>query len=254
MKDALMQCKRFVDAGLIDPDIWTTNPRDKAISGNLGLVSLEWSVLFKASYVKQILAVNPNARWSYFGPLKSEVGAPDVFYPIDGTASKTFLCVNADLPKDKLAGLFRLIDYLTTEEGSMLVNFGLEGVHWTRNENGEAFMTDRASEANYVATYQLLGREDKQYLGVKFKEAKDQIAYAQSMPHIWTYNSLIEIPDGFYLNDFEKYVKNQLIAFIYGDRPISEYDAFLKELDSIYGFNDYMASAAEQLKGYGYIK
>jgi putative aldouronate transport system substrate-binding protein len=254
MKDALAMCKKFVDAGIVDPDIWTTNPRDKAISGSLGLLSLEWSVMFKQSYVDQIKAVNPNARWSFFGPLASEVGAAPAFMPIDPASSKNFCCVSADISEEKLAALWRLLDYLVTEEGSMLVDFGLKGVHWDYDAQGNAYMTSRASEANYVATYQIVGRDDPTYLNVKFKEAKDQIAYAQKMPHITIYNSLITEVDGFYLKDFESFVKNQLIAFIYGDRPISEYDKFLEECNKTYHFDKYMAACAKQLAALGYVK
>jgi putative aldouronate transport system substrate-binding protein len=115
-------------------------------------------------------------------------------------------------------------------------------------------MTTKAKEANYVATYQLLGREDKSYLAIKFKEAKEQIAYASTLPRFLVYNSLITAPDGFYLTDFENYVNQQLIAFVYGDRPISEYDAFIKELYDIYGFGDYLKACDTQMRAFGYIK
>ena len=254
MKDALTMCKKFVDAGLIDPDIWTVNPRDKAIGGQLGLLTLEWSVMYKASYVKQIKSVNPNAQWTYFGPLASEVGASPALEPIDVTSSKNFLCVKSDISDEKLAAIFKLADYLVTDRGSMLVDFGKEGIHWEFDANGQPQMTKRAAEANYVATYQLFGREDESYLNIKFKEAKDQIAYAQQIPHITVYNSLVQEPEDFYLTDCNNYISSQLIAFIYGQRPISEYETFLKELDSTYGFDKYMKACETQLKAAGYVK
>lgn len=254
MKDALSMCKKFVDAGVIDPDIWTVNPRDKAIGGQLGMLTLEWSVMYKASYVKQIKSVNPNADWTYFGPLASEVGAQPALEPIDVTSSNNFLCVKSDISPEKLAAVFKLADYLVTDKGSMLVDFGKEGVHWEYGADGKPQMTKKAAEANYVATYQLFGREDKSYLNVKFKEAKDQILYAQQMPHIITYNSLVQEPEDFYLTDCNNYVSSQLIAFIYGQRPISEYDDFLKELETTYGFSKYMQACENQLRAAGYVK
>lgn len=254
MKEALAMCKKFVDGGVIDPDIWTTSPRDKAIGGQLGLLSLQWSSMYKASYVKQIKGVNPNAEWTYFGPLESEVGAQPALMPIDRTSSAKFLCVSSDISKEKMAALFKLIDYLVGEEGSMLVQFGQKGVHWDIGADGQPYMTERAGEANYVATYQLFGRDDEYYLSIKFKEAKGPIAYAKNMPRIYYYNSLIEEPEDFYLTDFENYVSSQLIAFIYGQRPIDEYDDFIGELNSIYGFDKYMEAADEQLRAAGYVK
>jgi len=47
--------------------------------------------------------------------------------------------------------------------------------------------------------------------------------------------------------DLEAYVNDQLIAFIQGERPIDEYDAFVQELYDVYDFQRYMDIAAEQL-------
>ena len=43
-----------------------------------------------------------------------------------------------------------------------------------------------------------------------------------------------------------------MLAFIYGERPLDEYDAFIKELNDSYMFGEYMDAATEQLIGYGY--
>ena len=45
-----------------------------------------------------------------------------------------------------------------------------------------------------------------------------------------------------------------MIAFIFGTRPISEYSQFLEELNTSFGFEDYMKSAEEQLREQGYIE
>ena len=45
----------------------------------------------------------------------------------------------------------------------------------------------------------------------------------------------------------ENYVKAQMLAFIKGERPISEYETFVQELNDNYAFADYMKLATEQL-------
>ena len=45
----------------------------------------------------------------------------------------------------------------------------------------------------------------------------------------------------------ENYVKTQMLAFIKGERPISEYEAFVQELNDNYAFADYMKLATEHL-------
>ena len=55
------------------------------------------------------------------------------------------------------------------------------------------------------------------------------------------------------LDDMEDYIYTGMIAFIKGDRPISEYSDFLQELYSIYDLQTYMDVAVEQLTEMGLL-
>lgn len=254
MKDALRWAKKFVDDGLMDPDAYTASATNKAIAGQIGLVTLGWQSMFKQAYRDQIAEVNPKAQWTVFGPLASEVGAEPCLIALDECASLGAYCVSADISEEKLAAVFRLIDYIISPEGSNLVYYGLEDVHWYYGEDNSILMTDRAAEANYTPTYQLFGRNEVEYLNVKFPEAKVEFEHAMDTQRFVVYNSLIEEPEDVYLNDLEDYVNNQLLAFIYGDRSIDEYDAFIQELYDVYAFDAYMEAAAEQMAAYGYVQ
>ena len=254
MKDALAMCKKFVDAGIVDPDCYTTSGTNKAIAGQVGLITLAWSSMYKNSYRKQIADVNPNAKWVAFGPLASEVGAEPCLTALDVCASAGAYSVSADISPEKLEAVFKLVNYIISDEGSKLVYYGLENVHWAYDENGQIKMTDRAAEANYNPTYQLFGRNETEYLNVKFAEAKTEFEHAMNTNRFVIYNSLIEVPDDVYIGDLNDYVNNQLLAFVYGDRSLDEYDKFIQELYDSYAFQSYMDAAAEQLAGYGYIK
>lgn len=61
-------------------------------------------------------------------------------------------------------------------------------------------------------------------------------------------------PEGFYAEDFNKYITEEMTKFIYGQRDIAEYDTFLEELESMFGFSDYMKTAEEQLREYGLVE
>ena len=253
MKDALTWCKKFNDAGIMDPDCYTTSGTNKAIAGQVGLITLAWSSLYKAAYRAQVADVNPKAEWMAFGPLASEVDAEPSLVALDVSASLGAYCVSADISEEKLQAVFKLVDYLISPEGSNLVYYGLEGVHWNKDENGRITMTDKAKEANYTPTYQLFGRNEVDYLNVKFPEAKAEFEHAMDTNRYVVYNSLIEEPDTVYLDDLNDYINNQLLAFIYGDRDIAAYDDFIQELYDIYGFGDFMDAAAEQMAAYGYV-
>ena len=62
------------------------------------------------------------------------------------------------------------------------------------------------------------------------------------------------MPPDFHLEDMNKYIDENMTAFIFGTRPISEYDQFIEELNTSFGFDEYMKMAEEQLRAQGYMK
>ena len=252
---ALEWAKKFVDEGLMDPDIMTTTGTNNAIAGKVGLHCISWPGMNKQYALDNIAAVNPDAYWDVIGPLNNELGGEDYMYPYDGVGGGDSFALCADLADDeeKLQAVFKVLNYLTTDEGSYLVMFGIEGEHWNMVD-GKPVMTEKAGEANYISTYQIYSRIEMLYLQAKFPEAERAFSYTMSINQYEYLNSLVVPPEGMFLNEMQAYITTQLTAFVYGDRPISqeEYDKFLKELDDLYGFNAYMQSATEQLNAYGY--
>ena len=174
----------------------------------------------------------------------------------DLNTTNTVFAVSADISDEKLEAMFKLIDYLVSDEGSKLVFYGLENVHWKYDENGNIVMTENATAANYISTYQLFSRKEAEYLGVKFPEAKEVFEATMSAGRIQVYNSLVREPEEMYLSDMEAYVKQEMLNFIYGDRELSqeEYDKFIQELRDLYDFDAYMEAATEQLTAYGFVE
>lgn len=109
---------------------------------------------------------------NFFTTLKSEVGAPDAMFTDDLNTTNTVYGISADISDEKLNAMFKLIDYLVSDDGSKLVFYGLKDVHWKYDDNGNIVMTDRAKEANYISTYQLFSRKEAEYLNVKFPKPR----------------------------------------------------------------------------------
>ncbi|MBR5231594.1 MAG: extracellular solute-binding protein [Clostridia bacterium] len=256
--DALTWAKKFVDEGLMDPDIMTTTGTNNAIAGKVGLHMISWPGMAKQYAKDNIAAVNPNAKWIVTGPLNNEIGDIDYMYPYDGVGGgdSYALCADLEDEPEKLAAVFKVLNYLASEEGSYLTMFGLEDYHWSMVDGKPVMNPDEAikSQANYISTYQIFSRVEMPYLLSKFPEAEPEFQYTMSINQYQYLNSLVVPPEGMFLNDMNAYITNQLAAFVYGDREISqaEYDKFLGELDSLYGFNDYVKTATEQLNAYGY--
>ena len=255
----LEMCKRFVDAGVVDPDIVANSGdalRDKMAQCKVGMAVTEWASVYKQALMEQLLAVDPDAEWVWYAPLDSGTGDRACFDTRNAVGSKGEWCVSAAVAEspEKLEAVIKLLNYITSEEGEKLVSYGVEGRHYNV-ENGEIVKTDLMStECDFLWVYQMAYRDDGVYLAVKFPEAAESIVFSENTERMTAYENAVIAPEGFHAEDMNKYITENMIAFIFGTRPISEYSQFLEELNTSFGFEDYMKSAEEQLREQGYIE
>lgn len=164
----------------------------------------------------------------------------------DPTAAITSNCKNPEAAAEWL-------DYLYSEEGSILKVFGIEGDTFNFDENGNPIYTDKivnnpdglsVSEAfarftrsnNPSYGFQNVdGYHDQYYTNQNQKDAlkiwnKDvELALAARLP------KLTPLPDeseefASLSVDVNTYIEEEVLKFIQGDRPISEYDDFVKQI------------------------
>ena len=256
MVEGLQWCKKFVDAKIVDNDALNTAGTSNFQNGLCGMIACTWPGIWKAYGQKQIHDVNPNAVTNFFTTLKSEVGAEPAMFQGDLNSTNAIAAINVDISEEHLEALIKYIDYITTGEGANLVYYGIEGDHWVYDENGKIKMTENATAANYISTYQLFSRKELEYLEVKFPEAKIVFDETTAANRIWTYNSLVVEDEDMYLADMESYIRQQQLAFIYGERELTqaEYDKFVQELNDLYQFDEYMELAQEQLAAQGLVE
>lgn len=254
MTDALEAAKKFWSSGLVDPDIFAKKlSKEHTLGAFAGASVFEWANVFKEAYVKQIHEVNPNAEYIWTDPLKKPDGTDGVYgrddYNFNGQGK---FVVNADITDEKLDAIVRLLNYMATDEGEMLVYVGLENEHWSYDSNGNVVINEeKKAETNYTNSYQLIGRNDPVYLELKFPEAAEVVDFTMNMDRYLVYDKTIMVPETYYLDDLNTYVNDQMLAFIKGERPIEEYDAFVDELYSIYDLQTYMDIASSQLTEMG---
>lgn len=258
MENALTAVKRFYDAGLIDPDTFNGGTGGEHMrTGYVAIGSNQWVPIWKQAYLNILAEVNPNASWALVDPLQSNIGTgSEPFGMVDYNSNNTAkYVVNYDTSDEKIAAFVKVLNYLATEEGKMVSWMGIQGTHWDYDDTGKAVILEGMADlVNYVSTYQMIGRNDQEYLTLKFPEASEAIAYGNEMERCTKYNDALDVPETFYLDDMETYVTDQLFAFIKGDRPISEYRDFVQELYNVYDLQSYMDLATEQLTSMGLVK
>lgn len=255
MKDALTAIKSFMDAGVVDPDLFAnTNSTDdeKAFKGQVGIIYNGFAPFTRASSVEIWKNINPNAEWMQLAPPKGPggqfAGSQDIGQP-DG-----MLVFPKTLEKDqaKLNTIFEMVNYASTEEGNNLVSFGEEGRHYTiKDGKYEVNAELRAQELFWP--YQLTGRSEMSYL-INSGFPEEAIQQTARTPRIKAYTSYVIMPKDYVASDAERYIQEEFAKFIYGKRPIAEYDAFLDTLNTTFKYKLYTDAAEQQLKALGIVK
>lgn len=253
MPTALTKVKEIIDQGGVDPELFTITDAnkfvDKAFQGKVGITYDGWPNYAKG--VKTIEQVNPNAEWIQIACPKGPKGSYDVSHPYYTSGLLSF---SADL-KDNAVKLDKIIDlfnYVVSPEGLRLVCYGVAGDHY--NLEGEKIVATPklASEGGYFWAYQFVGRTEMEYLATKFVGWDQQIKFAKDQPRLKTLDPFMMVPEGFNTTDVNRYISDELIKFVYGRRPLSEYDAFLKELEDNFKYSTYLDSCSEQAKSLGF--
>lgn len=262
MKDALTFINKLWATGVVDPDLAAntgSQHRDKAFQGQVGIVYAGWPDMTNKARVEEYKAVNPNAAWSQVAPIKGPGGQNDGVFDIGSTAALWAIPKTLESQPDKLQKIFNLLNYVSEGDGSLLVQFGQKGKHFNLEGNkvvATDLMTKKYSEggADFTWIYQFTGRAEKQYLYTKFNTQTDYIDFALAQPRIQALNGFVTPPSDYNSADANTYTSQQILAFITGERPLSEYDAFVSDLKSTYGYQTYLDAGQQQLTTLGYVK
>jgi putative aldouronate transport system substrate-binding protein len=258
MKDALTYVKKLVDENVLDPEIITNKNNadiDKAFQGKAGIIFKGWTSISRKTSYDKYKSINPNAEWVQMDAPNGPGGKFASTH--DYSKAPAYFVVSKSVEKDpqKLQKIFDLLNYVSTDEGLRLVSYGVENKHY-KMENGKLIALPLLDEkgANFWF-YQIAGRNEMEYLKAKFSYIEKDVQFAIDQPRIKALNGyLYEYPAGFNKADTDRYVNEELIKFMFGKRPISEFDAYVKTLETTYQYNAFMASVDKQLKEKGLLK
>ena len=256
-KEAIEAIRKFVQAGLVDPEIMANDNNavtEKMAAGKTAIVYSGWHIHGRQTAQTALSAVDPKAKWGHMDAITGPYGTTGAAYDMAGGG--LILGINADLTdnKAKLAKIFELFEYCSTTEGEDLVCYGVEGTHY-KVENGKKVKLDAMNNLGYAWQLQMTGRDNMTYCMVKFAECASEVQYAaKDVKLVYAYENLIIPPADINLADIKAYETEQVMAFIFGRRDLKEYDAFVSTLKSTYKLDTYLASAQKQLDASGYTK
>lgn len=256
MKEALATIKSMVDEGVVDPEIIANKAEqasEKMIRGTAGIHYTDGPRYKKALIVEEYKSVNPaieiDHRYEINGPAGRYLGT-------DNVVSTYGLLSMPSTIVDREETLYKVIDFLEYitpgSPGNDLVCYGLEGVHYTV-DNGNKVATDKMKELTYSWKMQIAGRDDSVYIPFKFPELEEMYNRFPTVERVLVYNPLIPVPEGVVAGDKNTYEEDMLVQFMYGNRPLDEFDDFVEEMYDVYSLQLYMDKAEEVLKEKGYL-
>ena len=134
-KNAIATLRKFYQDGLIEPEYALMN-RDqfleKLYTDVYGAFDYTTDLFDPAvsDWTRSYYTAVPEAKLSMIAPFADANGETHL-----RTVNQTIQCVVFD-GAEHSENVIKLLNYLATEEGMLLTQFGLEGEHWTRDENG----------------------------------------------------------------------------------------------------------------------
>lgn len=159
-------------------------------------------------------------------------------------------CVSTDCKNPELA--IRYLDYLFSEEGWLLCNYGLEGTTYTLDDSGNPQFTDQILNSpkgltpgnavyeycmpqgspSYLADW----RTELQYTpaeSVAFMEVWNEVADDMYYPMTASMSSEENSEFSSIYADINTYVNENALQFITGEKSLDEYDAFIETLTDL---------------------
>ena len=241
---------KWYQEGLIDPEIFTrgASSRDTLLGGDVGGCTHDWvstanynTTLQETIPGFQMVAIAPPADQN--GVVKERVSRyPGVGWGISSQC------------KDPVT-VIKFMDYFFTEEGSDLMNWGIEGDTFTRDADGSKHFTDKVLQSELTpigylrsigAQYRIGMCQDGDYEYATMKEDGIEANKLYNGHDEWFDDSLPPYLDGKmalkYTSDDETeyknimasikpYVDEKFQSWILGVNDFdSEYDTFIKEL------------------------
>jgi putative aldouronate transport system substrate-binding protein len=144
----------------------------------------------------------------------------------------------------------KTVDYLYSEEGSLLCNWGVEGVTYTEDAEGNKTLTEAITDnpdglsADGARFYYLLDGQpclsgDSRSSALNEKELAAQSIWASNrtgeynMPKGLTVTTEEGQEYNSYYTDIKTHLTENILKFVTGTRPISEFDDFVAEVEAM---------------------
>lgn len=226
--------------GLLEIE-YTTLTRDQIIerfAQDRAGVTFDFSWQMSMTYSPQLPYYDGTPETGVVGGVP--LSGPHEGFFIGRNAIGSIFGVNASSDKIELA--CKWLDYAMSEANQVMYCWGIEGLSYVEDENGNRTFTEQASDNTWL---QGLGINPAQVLPAhQSVESTDALVpawhaevdkmQAQYIQDPWPFIYATEeesMTASMYMVDIQTYVNEMAVSFVTGTTPLSEYDAYLEALD-----------------------
>ena len=238
-KEWVLFIKKLYDEGLMDPEIMVlkaSEGREKFYQGKFAMAGMRLDDLDRANETFQ--KAGSDAFVVAYPPPKSEDGEGGYWYgsPVDEQGIGYWMCASICHTSKNPEAAMKVMDFMVSDEGTELGFWGREGVEFKRSsETKYEWLIDLEEReklglpmyVNFLTGEPLYGEaagnpfDPEAQKGI---QAARQSVYNDFLQIVPTNETIIEL-----MSDLGSFCDEQITAFITGQRPIEEFDAYIQE-------------------------
>ena len=260
-KEFLATMAKWYTEGLIDPEFITREDTNNYhIYGNKAGATCYWTGYVAGLNTNaEVQANDPNTNWQVIPPPVLTKGqSPKTFSQQAPVVNIASWAISSS--SEHAVDIIKMFDYVYSDEGSVLFNFGIEGesyqkangildytdnvknaegglVNWIRGNGIQALIGmrqmpeyEKASCANDDVRKQLFDYVDNDY----FYPINPELTFTTEEKDVYDVK----------MSSIKTYAQEELLKFFIGSRPIGEFDAFVNRINEL-GIEE-MAGLANQ--------
>ncbi len=236
--------KKMVDEKLIPADFFTINAAswEELVATDRGFMMPEYQV--RIDFFNSIVrAKNPEYTLAAMVPPKSTNGTGIAMVNKFNNDPMGFGVLNTG-DKGRIANAMRYVNWFYSDEGAEIISWGKEGETYEVVDGKRRFILDEDENANAKYGFKTIGtylRVDPAVIDASISEeqaATTDFMLEHTYPHLDPKMYMeISAEDSALVADYETSLKTvveeNIMKFVIGQRPLTEWDAFQKELSEL---------------------
>jgi len=248
-REYLATMTKWYQEGLIDNEFITREDTNNFhVLNNKAGATCYWTGYVTAqNYNSEVLANEPNTNWQVIQPPVLTVGQePRTFSQQAAIVSYAW---GISSSAENVVDIIKMFDYVYSEEGSLLFNFGIEGESYEmvdeepkytdeilNSEGGTILFNRRNGLQALIGMRQMPEYEAASCIN---EDVKQQLFDYVDNDYFYPYNhnfTLTEAEEEIYsvkMSAINTYVEEELLKFFIGTRPIDEFDSFVQRVNEL---------------------